>query len=114
MSTEVAAPVPVVATPVKAKAPKSPKKVKAPKVKGPKVPAAHPTYASMVKTAIGSLKDKKGSSRAAILKYIVQNYKVGENIVQVNISTLSFYIRLILVNFHYKATENCLLLWIMN
>ena len=39
-------------------------------------PAAHPPYASMITAAIKGLKDKKGSSRQAILKYIVGNNKV--------------------------------------
>merc|ERR1712168_1462604 len=51
----------------------------APKVKKAtkaKVVAAHPPYASMVTAAIRKLGDKKGSSRQAILKYIVANNKV--------------------------------------
>lgn len=38
----------------------------------------------MIRRAITELKDKKGSSRAAILKYILQHFKVGENVVQIN------------------------------
>merc|ERR1712141_695160 len=52
----------------------APKAKKAPAK--PKVPAAHPPYAAMIKAAIKALKDKKGSSRQAILKYICANYKV--------------------------------------
>ena len=37
----------------------------------------HPTFAVMVAEAIGSLKEKKGSSRQAISKYICANYRVG-------------------------------------
>jgi hypothetical protein len=37
----------------------------------------------MIRRAITELKEKKGSSRAAILKYILQHYKVGSNFVQV-------------------------------
>merc|ERR1712102_40059 len=51
-------------------APKAKKAAKA------KAPAAHPPYASMITAAIKGLGDKKGSSRQAILKYIVANYKV--------------------------------------
>ena len=52
-------------------------KAKTPKKKAaPKKPAAHPTTAVMVAAAIAALKDKKGSSRAAIKKYIAANYKV--------------------------------------
>ena len=52
----------------------------APKVKKapakPKAPAAHPTYAVMIGAAIAALKDRTGSSRQAILKYVCANYKV--------------------------------------
>merc|ERR1712029_1233777 len=44
--------------------------------KAKKAPAAHPPYASMITAAIKALGDKKGSSRQAILKYIVANNKV--------------------------------------
>ncbi len=37
-----------------------------------------PTYAAMIKTAIVSLKDRKGSSRQAIEKFIKANFAVGE------------------------------------
>uniref|UniRef100_A0AC35U7Y5 H15 domain-containing protein n=1 Tax=Rhabditophanes sp. KR3021 TaxID=114890 RepID=A0AC35U7Y5_9BILA len=37
----------------------------------------HPTYAEMIKMAITELKEKKGASRTAILKYITQNYNLG-------------------------------------
>ncbi|KAI1709108.1 linker histone h1 and h5 family domain-containing protein [Ditylenchus destructor] len=69
-----------------AKAPKvaKPKAPKAPKVAKPKVPSSHPAYGDMTKKAITELKEHKGSSRAAILKYILQHYKVGDNIVKIN------------------------------
>merc|ERR1712228_1002857 len=41
-----------------------------------KAPAAHPKYSVMIAAAITSLKDRTGSSRQAILKYICANYKV--------------------------------------
>merc|ERR1712038_999218 len=41
------------------------------KVKKVAKPAAHPPYANMITAAIKGLKDKKGSSRQAILKYVV-------------------------------------------
>merc|ERR1712107_592086 len=49
---------------------------KAPKAKKVAKPAAHPPYANMIVAAIKALKDKKGSSRQAILKYVVANNKV--------------------------------------
>merc|ERR1712018_570906 len=49
---------------------------KAVKAKKPKAPAAHPKYSVMIAAAIKTLKDRTGSSRAAILKHIVANNKV--------------------------------------
>merc|ERR1712115_476293 len=49
---------------------------KAKKAAKPKVPAAHPPYAAMITAAVKGLADKKGSSRQAILKYVVANNKV--------------------------------------
>merc|ERR1712083_78841 len=46
------------------------------KVKKVAKPAAHPPYANMITAAIKGLKDKKGSSRQAILKFVVANNKV--------------------------------------
>merc|ERR1712018_76896 len=46
------------------------------KASKPKAPAAHPKYSVMIAAAITSLKDRTGSSRRAILKYICANYKV--------------------------------------
>ena len=48
---------------------------KATKAKKPKVPAAHPPVATMVVAAITALKERNGSSLAAIKKYIAGNYK---------------------------------------
>ena len=55
------------AAPAKKAAPK--------KAKKPAAPAAHPPVKSMVNAAIKNLKDRKGSSLAAIKKYIAANYK---------------------------------------
>ena len=72
MSVEaVAAAAPAVATP------KS-KKVAAKKTSVKKVIATHPTFASMIATAVTALKERNGSSRQAILKYILANFKVGD------------------------------------
>ena len=46
-------------------------------VKAPAKKAEHPTFAVMVAAAITNLKEKKGSSRQAISKYICANYRVG-------------------------------------
>merc|ERR1712045_525183 len=46
------------------------------KAKKPKAPAAHPKYSVMIAAAIKALKDRTGSSRQAIMKYICANYKV--------------------------------------
>lgn len=44
----------------------------------PKKPAEHPKYIDMIVAAITALKERNGSSRQAILKYIQANYKVGD------------------------------------
>lgn len=44
----------------------------------PKKPAAHPKYSEMIQAAVASLKERGGSSRQAILKYVCANYKVGD------------------------------------
>ena len=49
------------------------------KVAAPKKPADHPKYLDMIKVAIQSLKERNGSSRQAIIKYIKANYKVIDN-----------------------------------
>merc|ERR1712051_400368 len=46
------------------------------KSKKAKAPAAHPKYSVMIPAAIAGLKDRSGSSRQAILKWIKVNYKV--------------------------------------
>merc|ERR1712184_82337 len=43
---------------------------------GVKKAAAHPKYSVMIAAAITALKDRTGSSRAAILKHVVANNKV--------------------------------------
>ena len=67
--------------------------VAAPAVATPKVkkaaakakkPATHPKYNEMIQSALASLKERKGSSRQAVLKYINANYKVGDNATSVN------------------------------
>lgn len=57
----------------------SPAKKAEKKKAAPKKPADHPKYTEMIATAIGALKERSGSSRQAILKYITANYKVGDS-----------------------------------
>lgn len=71
MSVEAPAAAPVVKTPKK-------------KASKPKAPAAHPKYSEMVKQAITTLKERGGSSRQAILKYILKNFSVGADEKSVN------------------------------
>lgn len=52
---------------------------KAPKKSAPKKTADHPKYSDMVASAIASLKERNGSSRQAIVKYIKANYKVSDS-----------------------------------
>ena len=39
----------------------------------------HPKYSEMISQAIATLKERNGSSRQAIIKYIRANFKVGDN-----------------------------------
>ena len=50
-----------------------------------KAPAAHPKYSEMVCTAVNALKERGGSSRQAILKYIVKNFNVSKDEKSVNV-----------------------------
>lgn len=52
----------------------APKKAK----KGAAKKPGHPKYSAMIATAITALKERGGSSRQAILKYIIANNKVDE------------------------------------
>ena len=65
--SDVAAAAPVVKTPKKKSAAK------------PKKPADHPKYCDMIKAAVGALKERGGSSRQAVLKYIMKNFNVGKD-----------------------------------
>ena len=49
------------------------------KAAAPKKPAEHQKYNEMIAAAIVALKERTGSSRIAILKYIKANFKVGDN-----------------------------------
>merc|ERR1712025_1257559 len=51
---------------------------KAAKAKKPAVKPAHPPFQVMIAAAITALKERGGSSRKAILKYIVANYKIAD------------------------------------
>ena len=57
----------------------SPAKKGKAKKKVEKKPAAHPTYIEMISAAIVSLKERSGSSRQAIAKYIKANYTVNDS-----------------------------------
>ncbi|KAA0189437.1 hypothetical protein HAZT_HAZT009966 [Hyalella azteca] len=48
------------------------------KAKKPAKKAEHPPYSYMINAAIKGLKERGGSSRQAILKYIVAQFKVGD------------------------------------
>ncbi len=54
-------------------------KAKPAKKAAPKKPAEHPKYIEMIAASIAALKERNGSSRQAIVKYIKANYKVGDN-----------------------------------
>ena len=57
----------------------SPAKKAEKKKAAPKKPADHPKYSEMIAAAITALKERTGSSRQAIVKYISANYKVGDS-----------------------------------
>lgn len=40
----------------------------------------HPQYDAMIKEAIAYLKERKGSSRQAILKYLMSNFDLGDDV----------------------------------
>jgi histone H1/5 len=63
---------------------KTPKKKMAMNKGATKKPADHPKYSEMVHQALGSLKERGGSSRQAILKYLVKNFKLGTDEATVN------------------------------
>ena len=56
----------------------SPAKAPKKKAASKKKPADHPKYGEMIATAIGALKERTGSSRQAIQKYVTANFKVGD------------------------------------
>ena len=70
------------AAPPLAAKPSTSKKVAKPKK--PAQPAEHPKYREMITSAIRSLKDRKGSSRQAILKHVLANNKVGNELNKIN------------------------------
>ena len=63
----------------------SPKKTKA---KKPAKPRTHPSCNEMVHAAVGALKERKGSSLAAIKKYIAANYKCDVDKLNVHIKNV--------------------------
>ncbi|XP_063588896.1 histone H1-beta, late embryonic-like [Penaeus indicus] len=46
--------------------------------KGPSAKRAHPKYSEMVAAALRALKERNGSSRQAILKFILASFQVGD------------------------------------
>lgn len=64
----------------------TPKAKKASKPKAPKKPAEHPKYEEMIRAAIAALADRKGSSRQAIIKYIIEHYTVDNPAVHVKMA----------------------------
>lgn len=59
-------------------------KPKAKKAAKPKKPSAHPKYSEMIKASVVALKERGGSSRQAVLKYILAHYNVGKDEKTVN------------------------------
>lgn len=71
----------------KKKAPAAPKAAAAPKpakaagAKKPKPAANHPKFIDMIVDALRKLNEKSGSSRQAVVKYIVANHKLDAKLV---------------------------------
>ena len=82
MTDQVVAPAVVAAS---SKKTSSPSKVamegsaKKTSVKGKSTSASHPPYGQMVKKALASMKEKKGSSRPVINKYIIEQVPVKDH-----------------------------------
>lgn len=55
------------------------KKPAAKREKKPKKTPEHPKYSDMITAALEALNDRSGSSRQALIKYIVANYKIEES-----------------------------------
>jgi len=53
------------------------KKAKSSTGKKPKSASSHPKFSVMIKQAITNIKARNGASKAAILKYILANFKVN-------------------------------------
>ena len=96
------------ASPKKASPRKASPKKKSPKKKAAaKKPAAHPSFNEMVAAAIAALKERSGSSRQAIVKYIKANFKVNygnlphgcryRQFIFLDISTLAEFVGIILL-----------------
>ncbi|KAJ9076269.1 hypothetical protein DSO57_1027844 [Entomophthora muscae] len=49
--------------------------------------ATHPKYVDMIKSALNTIKDRKGISRPAISKYVITTYKVSADQAKVHIKT---------------------------
>jgi len=74
-------------TPVKSEAPSKGSKTRKPKAvasKKSKAPSNHPKYLEMAESAIGALKERNGSSRQAVHKYILAHFNVGHDVKAVN------------------------------
>ena len=69
---------------VKSSTSAKPSTSKAVKAKKPVPAADHPSYREMIGEAIVALKERGGSSRQAILKYVMANYKVGSETTKIN------------------------------
>ncbi|PAA74839.1 hypothetical protein BOX15_Mlig019651g2 [Macrostomum lignano] len=55
--------------------------------KKPSKPKSHPSYTDMISAAIAALKERKGSSRQAITKYLLANYKFNSD------EKIDFYVK---------------------
>ena len=109
----------VAAVPAPASPPKPAVPVVAPKVKAPaaaKKPTAkdsasgsHPPYLEMIVSAVEALKERNGSSRQAILKYITSTYDLGVDNKMANVHLKQGLKRGIAVGTLKNTTVSCCL-----
>jgi len=78
MSAPVEAPVAAVSVPAPVAVPAKKKAVKTAKPATASAKPSHPSFMSMISDALKKLAERNGSSRQAIVKFIVANYKLDE------------------------------------
>ena len=86
------------------------KKVKAVKAAKPaSAKPSHPTFMSMISDALKKLAERNGSSRQAIVKFIVANYKLEEKSVNQHVKlVLKNGVKYLLSGYQFENLRPCL------